>query len=101
MAELVEDFLRIDFHQINVLYEKPKVAIKRRSVDGVDDRDKGAPVFIEKLDGLFLELAIAQLVHKARFIHGFLPASITLLCQLCDKLRGLRFDQFQHSNRLL
>ena len=52
MTELVEDFLRVDFHQIDVFHEKPKVLIKCRSVNRVDHRHEGAPVFVEELDGL-------------------------------------------------
>src|SRR4029079_11275748 len=96
MTEFVENFLCIDFHQVNVLHEEPKVAIKCRSVDGVDHRHEGAPVFVKELDGLLLELANEQLVHEPCLIHGFLPASITLLCQFGDELRGLRLVQLQH-----
>ena len=47
MAELVEDLLGVDFHQVDVLDEEPQVFVKRRGVDRVDHRHEGAPIFVK------------------------------------------------------
>src|SRR5919109_4374532 len=72
--------------------------IKARGVNRVDHRHEGAPVPVEKLDGLFLEFAVAQFVHEARFIDGFLPALVALRSKLGNEFFGLRFIQFEHGS---
>src|SRR4030095_6266055 len=97
MAEFIEDFLRVDFHQVDILYEEPKMPIECRHVNRVNYRNKRAPVLVEELEGFFFELAFAQFVHEPRPIDGFLPAFVALRGQLGDKFFGLRFVEFEHS----
>ena len=40
MAELVENFLRVDFHQVDVFDEKPEMLVKGRGVNRIDHRHK-------------------------------------------------------------
>src|SRR5262249_10972258 len=47
VAEFVEHLLRVDFHEVDIFYKKPKMAIESRSIDGVNDRNEGAPVFVK------------------------------------------------------
>src|SRR5688572_31680999 len=96
MAEFVEDFFGVHFHQIDVLYEEPEMAIKSGGINRIDHRNKRSPVFVKKLEGLFFELAFTKLIHESRFIDSFLPAFVTFRGKLGDKFSGFRFVQFEH-----
>ncbi len=96
MAEFIEDFLRVDFHQIDVFYEKPQVFVKGRGVNRVDHRHEGSPVFVKKLDGFFFKLTLAHFVHEAGLVDGFLPAPVALGGHLGDKLLGLSLVHLHH-----
>ena len=94
MAEFIEHFLRVHFHQVNILDEKPQVLVKSRGVNRVDHRHESAPVFIKELDGFLLEFSLPQLIHETRLIDGLFPASVALGGQLGDKFLRLAFIHF-------
>ncbi len=94
MAELVENFLRVDFHQVDVFDEKPEMLVKGRGVNRIDHRHKGAPVLVKKLERFFFELAFAQFVHETGLIDGFLPAPVAFRRKIGDEFFGLRLVEF-------
>jgi hypothetical protein len=48
MAEFIEHFFGVNFHEIHVLDEEPEMPVKRGGVDGVDDRHERGPIFVAK-----------------------------------------------------
>src|SRR5262245_33328828 len=96
MAKLIEDLLRIDLHQVDILYEEPQVLIKGRCVDGVYDRHEGSPILVVQLNGFLFELSLAQLIHETSSVNGLLPTPLQLGFFLRDQFLGFSFRALEH-----